>query len=147
MLRQSCKEGNGSPFRERSSICPKENRGTCLAEVRGVKRGADFPRCNEKREHIERADVRLPTWDPGGFLMTCDLDLVGRFQHRFIINLCAGICAPKRTTLCEFPRTRFAGIVGRCTTMYNISSMDGFNTMELWYISLGKCGKYLTEEF
>jgi hypothetical protein len=34
----------------------------CLAEVRGVDRGADFPRCNEKRENIKRADVRLPAW-------------------------------------------------------------------------------------
>jgi hypothetical protein len=45
---------------------------------------------------------------------------VRRFQHRFTINLWAGTLGDsiqfKRTTLHEFPRTKFAGIVGRCTT-------------------------------
>jgi hypothetical protein len=63
----------GSPFWERPSICHKEKRGTCLAKIRSVDAGSVHPRCNEKREHIKRADVRLPTWDPRGFFMTCDL--------------------------------------------------------------------------
>ncbi|KAJ3628600.1 hypothetical protein MTP99_015898 [Tenebrio molitor] len=63
---------NGSPFWERPSIFPKEKRGTCLAEVRGVDAGSVYPRCNEKREPAKRAGRGGPLWSQGP-CMTCDL--------------------------------------------------------------------------
>jgi hypothetical protein len=82
---------NGSPFWERPSICPKEKRGTCLAEVRSVAAGSVNTRCNEKREHIKRVDVRLPTWDPRGFFMTCDLGHVVSRRSRWKASVSFGV--------------------------------------------------------
>jgi hypothetical protein len=59
--------GNGHPF------APRKTGVRVWLKLGASTRGADFPRCNEKREHIERADVRLPTWDPRSFFMMCDL--------------------------------------------------------------------------
>jgi hypothetical protein len=64
---------DGCPFRERPFICHKENRGTCLAEVKLSTRGAELPRCNEKRAPARRAGRGGAGVILQGPFMTCDL--------------------------------------------------------------------------
>ncbi|KAJ3628481.1 hypothetical protein MTP99_015784 [Tenebrio molitor] len=61
-----------SPFRERPSICHKENRGTCLAEVRLSFRGQVYYVAMKNKGTQKVADVGLPAWSSRGFSITCD---------------------------------------------------------------------------
>jgi hypothetical protein len=64
---------NGSPFRERASICHKEKRGTCLVEVRNVVRG-QFNHVSMKNGSLPKEpDVGGPLSRTQGLFMTCDL--------------------------------------------------------------------------
>ncbi|KAH0817109.1 hypothetical protein GEV33_005682 [Tenebrio molitor] len=64
---------NGSPFRERSSICHKEKRGTCLVEVRHVVRG-QFNHVAMKNGSLPKEpDVGGALSHQQGLFMTCDL--------------------------------------------------------------------------
>jgi hypothetical protein len=63
---------NGSPFWERPSICPKEKRGTCLAEIRGVDAGSVIHVAMKNGSLPKEPYVEGPTQSLVAPFMTCD---------------------------------------------------------------------------
>jgi hypothetical protein len=74
---------NGSPFRERPSICHKKKSvSTCLAEVKLSSRVQVY--------HVAMKNggtLTAPGWSPRGFSMTCDLSRVAS-QPPSVDGLC-----------------------------------------------------------